>query len=506
MNVLIRVDASIQMGTGHVMRCLALAQAIKSQGDRAHFAIASCPPMVFDRLTNEGFTIHFLDSVEPGGVRDVQGTIHLFQQLECQWICVDGYQFGAEYQQQLRTAGCRSLFLDDYGHASSYSADFVLNQNSSAHDGCYQSRHAETNLLLGTRYTLLRQEFLNWHRWQRYIPERIGSLLITLGGSDPENITTWILDALQAVDISDLTIVVIIGAANPHQDLLKVCAARSVHSVQIVSNVTSMPHYIVAADLAISAGGSTAWELALLGLPSLMVTLADNQVAIAESLQGQGISISLGTPSQLEVKQFASVIQQLDRSVEKRQQMSDRGRALMDADGCDRVLMAMAGDTLRLRSAKWQDCEQLWQWANEAETRQYSFQPAAISWESHVDWFQARLRDANCYFWIALDKQDQPIGQVRFDALSIDETQISLSIDRTHRHQGFGKTILNVAIHKIFRETAFRSISAWIKPDNRASISVFESVQFIKIESEYRGGEIALHYQLRKLVREELSE
>ena len=488
------------------MRCLALAQAIKAQGDRAHFAIEFCPPMVLDRLINEGFIIHFLDSVEPGSLRDVQETIQLFQQLECQWICVDGYQFGAEYQQQLKNRGCRSLFLDDYGHASFYSADFVLNQNSSAYDRCYPSRHAETTLLLGTRYTLLRQEFLNWHRWQRHIPETVGNLLITLGGSDPENITTWILDALQEADIPGMTIVVVIGAANPHQDLLEACAARSIHSVQLVSNVTNMPHYIAAADLAISAGGSTTWELALLGLPSLIVTLADNQGAIAESLQDQGVSISLGKPQQLEAKRLASVVKQLDLSVEKRQQMSDKGRALMDADGCDRVLMAMAGNNLRLRPIKWQDCEQIWQWANEAETRHYSFQSNAISWESHVDWFQARLQDENCYFWIALDKQDQPIGQVRFEALSIDETQISLSIDRVYRRKGFGKTILNAAIHKIFHETEFRSISAWIKPDNSASISVFESVQFIKIESEYRGGKIALHYQLRKPVREELSE
>ena len=504
MNVLIRADASIQMGTGHVMRCLALAQAIKAQGDCAHFAIESCPPALLNRLENEGFTIHFLDSIETGSPSDIQETVNLFQTLECQWICVDGYQFGAEYQQKLRDLGCRSLVLDDYGHASFYSADFVLNQNSSAHDGYYQSRHPETALLLGTRYTLLRQEFLMWHRWQRHIPKIVGNLLITLGGSDPENMTTWILDALQGVDISGLTIVVIVGAANPHQNSLKACVARSIHSVQLVSNVTDMSHYIAAADLAISAGGSTTWELALLGLPNLMVTLADNQVAIAQSLHDQGVSISLGASQKLGATRLVSVVQQIGMSIEKRQQMSDRGRALMDADGCDRVLMAMAGNTMRLRPARWQDCEQIWQWANEAETRQCSFQSAAISWENHVNWFQARLQDISCYFWIVLNRQDQPIAQVRFDALSIDVAQISISLDRSYRNQGFGKTILNTAIRKIFRETKFISISAWIKPENRASISIFESVQFIKIEAEYKRSEMALHYQLRKPVKKEI--
>ena len=503
MKLLIRADASIQMGTGHLMRCLALAQAVKIQGGSAYFAIVSCPPVLLERLENEGFKIHFLDSIKPGSSEDAQETADLFQNLCCQWICVDGYQFNADYQRNLKELGCRSLFLDDYGHASFYCADLILNQNISAHDRYYQHRHPKTDLLLGTRYTLLRQEFLVFRKGQRRIPNVVRNILVTLGGSDPENVTTWILDSLQSIEIPGLTITIIVGAANPHRDAIEASVMRSIYPVQLVWNAIKMSDYIADADLAISAGGSTVWELLRLGLPSMIVTLADNQVAIAQSLHEKEVSVSLGPYHTLEATQLVSAVQKMGTNLAQRQKMSAKGQGLIDGDGCDRVLMAMEGSRIRLRCAKWQDCEQIWQWANETTTRQCSFQSAAISWENHVDWFQARLQDRNCYFWIALDRQDQLIGQVRFDSLSIDVTQISISIDRAYRHQGFGKTILNAAIRKVFCETAFIEISAWIKPENRASISVFESVRFVKIEAEYKGSEMALHYQLRKPVKEE---
>ena len=501
---MIRADASTQMGTGHVMRCLALAQAMKVQGGSAYFAIVSCPPVLSERLENEGFMVHCLASVEAGSSKDAQETADLFYRLQCQWVCVDGYQFGANYQEILKKLGCRSLFLDDYGHASFYSANLVLNQNSSAHDRYYQHRHCETKLLLGLRYTLLRQEFLNSRKTQRCIPEVVRNILITLGGSDPKNVTTWILDSLQKIQILGLTITVIVGAANPHRKSLEACVTRSIYPIQLVWNAINMSDHIADADLAISAGGSTVWELLMLGLPSIIVTLADNQVAIAQSLHEQEVSVSLGSYHQLESTQLVSAVQKMGTSLEQRQKMSARGQGLIDGDGCDRALMAMEGNRIRLRRAKWQDCDQIWQWANEVETRQSSFQSDAISWGHHVNWFQAKLQDVNCHIWIAFDRHDQPIGQVRFDPLSTDVTQISLSIDRSYRHQGLGQTILKAAIRNIFCKTAFCSISAWIKSDNIASISVFESVQFVKIKTEYRGSEIAFHYQLRKPVKEEV--
>ncbi len=505
MKLLIRADATTQMGTGHLMRCLALAQAAKRQGRMVHFAIFACPVPLQRRLMDEGFKLHCLLGCDLGSLLDAQKTVRFAEQLQCDWICVDGYQFGSEYQQYLKTSGCRSLFLDDYGHASFYYTDLILNQNLSAQTNFYQNRNTNTSLLLGIRYTLLREEFWRWRGWQRQIPTVANHLLITLGGSDPNNVTSWILDALQNIPNQTFKITVIIGNSNPHRSVLIEQVKHSIHEIDLVFDATDMSSYLVNADLAISAGGGTTWELAFLGLPSLIVPLADNQSAIAQALHDQGIAISVGVASELNVHQFINRLQQLSNDPEQRQIMSQKGQALIDGEGVDRVVMAMQGDRLRLRPAKWQDCEQIWQWANEPTTRQASFQSNLIPWEDHVQWFQQKLADEHCEFWLAIDTQDCPIGQVRFDPISTEVMQISLSIDSDYRNQGLGVEILKMAVHQIFWNPKILAISAWIKPKNLASIRTFEMVQFSKIGTEYNNGHPALHYQFKKSVEAPLS-
>ena len=109
---------------------------------------------------------------------------------------VDGYQFNADYQRALKAAGFRVLFLDDYGHATHYSADLVLNQNAYANEKMYAARESYTRLLLGTDYCLLRREFSSWRGWKREIAPIGTKILVTMGGSDPENFTTDVVEAL----------------------------------------------------------------------------------------------------------------------------------------------------------------------------------------------------------------------------------------------------------------------------------------------------------------------
>src|SRR6266567_710574 len=129
--ILIRVDASVKIGTGHVMRCLALAQAWQDAGGQAVFAMAASTAAIRVRLTGESCDIVRIDS-SPAADEDVRQTIALAQEIESDWIVVDGYQFGAEYQSVLKLAGGKVLFLDDYGHTRQYAADVVLNQSVSA--------------------------------------------------------------------------------------------------------------------------------------------------------------------------------------------------------------------------------------------------------------------------------------------------------------------------------------------------------------------------------------
>jgi UDP-2,4-diacetamido-2,4,6-trideoxy-beta-L-altropyranose hydrolase len=276
MNFLIRADASTQMGTGHVMRCLALAQAHLAVGCPVTFLLGKGSPNLAQRLQNEG--IQVIEMLEPwGSETDAQQTIQLAEAVVADWVAVDGYHFGADYQKWLKDAGLRVLVLDDYGHASHYWADVVLNQNITAEEGLYPSREPYTKLLLGTRYVLLRQEFWQWRNWQRQIPLEASKVLVTLGGSDPDNVTLTVIQALQKVEVAGLEAVVVVGGSNPHYGELAQVVKGWEGSITLKQNVTNMPELMAWADLAITAGGSTCWEIAFMGIPSLMIAIAANQ-------------------------------------------------------------------------------------------------------------------------------------------------------------------------------------------------------------------------------------
>src|SRR5579885_1698770 len=177
--LLIRADASPHMGTGHIMRCVALAQAWQDAGGCAVFAAKSFTPAIKKRLSSESFDLIPV-AVDAGTSTDAQETIRIAQSRQVEWIVVDGYQFSSEYQQVLKAAGFKVLFLDDYGHAEHYSADLVLNQNLSASEKLYSDRDPQTQLLLGPKYALLRREFSSWVDWEKIVEPESRQLLVLM--------------------------------------------------------------------------------------------------------------------------------------------------------------------------------------------------------------------------------------------------------------------------------------------------------------------------------------
>ena len=339
--LIVRVDASLAVATGHVMRCLALAQAWQDTGGHAIFAMAESTPAIEGRLGWEGIDVIRL-AVLAGRAADAASVADLALRCDAAWVVVDGYHFGSDYQHWLKNAGLKLLFIDDNGEAGHYSADLVLNQNTHATESLYRNRECYTQLLLGLSYAMLRREFLAWRRWRRAIGALGGKVLVTLGGSDLDNVTLRIIAGLEHVTVDGLEATAVVGAMNPHLADLERAAAASKYQIRLVTDATNMAELMAWADVAISGAGATCWEMCLLGLPAMLVDLAPNQLRIAQQLDRSGVSIHIGTACEVSPQMIAGELEQLLKSAETRKQMSESGRALVDGGGASRVVDVLA--------------------------------------------------------------------------------------------------------------------------------------------------------------------
>jgi UDP-2,4-diacetamido-2,4,6-trideoxy-beta-L-altropyranose hydrolase len=335
--LLVRCDASVATGTGHVMRCLALAQAWQDAGGGAVFAMAQATPAVEERLKRESMKVARLKA-EAGSTDDAQQTLALARQNQASWVVVDGYLFCADYQAALKSAGLKVLFIDDNGHAAHYSADLVLNQNVHASELLYPSREPATKFLLGPQFAMLRREFAAWRGWKREIPVIARKVLVTMGGSDPDNFTKKAVDGLRAASAENLRIRILAGGSNPHSAALEELQTEAGTPIQLVKDATDMPEQMRWADLAVAAAGSTCLEMCFMGLPALLIDLAENQTPIAKEFARRGTAYYLGNSKTVTPDQIGTETRRLLGSAAERSAMSQRGRKIVDGEGAGRVV------------------------------------------------------------------------------------------------------------------------------------------------------------------------
>lgn len=492
--LLFRVDASRAIGTGHAMRCLALAQAAHDAGYGTAFLSAELPDAIRKRITNEGALVRMLPG-KPYGSEDAQETAAIASELDTKLVVVDGYNFDAAYQSMLKEADCTVLFLDDYGHASSYDAQLVLNQNIYADETHYAKRAKDTRLLLGPRYCLLRREFGERRAAEKSAGTAV-RLLLTLGGADPDNATGTVLMALHAVEVP-LEVTVVIGGGNPHRQELEALMKKLPFPVNVVVDALDMPRLMAEADIAVCAGGSTCYELAFMLVPMMTIVLADNQKAVAAALEKQGCSVNLGPLKTLDGAKVARAVSDLAGDAQKRRMMSRACASIVDGEGTGRVLMQLTGQRIRLRPAKEEDSKMIFDWANDEETRKASFSSDAIAWPTHEEWFSAAIRNPLHRFWIAVDTEDTPVGSIRF-ALEGSEATLSIGTAPAQRGKGLGAEIVKTGCRKFFATTDIRIIHAYVKPENEASKKLFVKTGFKEEASLTIKERPALHFTFRK--------
>jgi spore coat polysaccharide biosynthesis predicted glycosyltransferase SpsG len=254
---------------------------------------------------------------------------------------VDGYRFGPDYLSRLAAAGSKVLLLDDYAPWAAYPVQLVLNQNVLAARSLYPSGSGAggPRYLLGPEYALLRGEIAAGRESPPMTHDRARRILVTLGGADPPNTSRRILDALRQLPQTDLEIRVILGPSNPHRASL--AEAEGDRRVAIIPAVREMVPHLTWADVAITAAGSTVYELACLGIPTLVVAIADYQRNLAAALERAGLARSLGWHADLQPAALALTVAGLLESPTLRGDLSRRGREIVDGRGVGRVLAAM---------------------------------------------------------------------------------------------------------------------------------------------------------------------
>jgi len=338
--LLLRTDARFDIGTGHLMRLLALADAWRSHTRGGKIILLGDVAVAGLRQRLEHFAIEFQSLAHPYPETDDLATLaSLTKELRPAWIVLDGYHFDADYQFAARALGFPLLVIDDFAHHRSYSADLLLNANPDATQLSY-NLEPNTRLLFGSRFCLLRPE-LRTARDANSLPvAQYGrKLLITMGGADSHGLSFLALQAFAELG-TEWEAKIVLGSANQRGEELR-NAAAGYPNVEILADVQNMGALMLWADLALAAAGTTTWELAYLGVPALLIVTADNQIRVAAAAQSLGCAINLGWWENLTITDLISALRALAANFRHRRNMTNVGRRTIDGKGAVRVVRAM---------------------------------------------------------------------------------------------------------------------------------------------------------------------
>lgn len=507
--ILIRCDASLLIGSGHVIRCRTLARELKRQGNKIIFLCRRQPGDLINLLKNE-FQVITLPKQTLTTTKGIEGR-HLYEAwlgcsqekdaTECleactqaslsvvNWLVVDHYGLD-EYWEGLLLEGLTSggsppklCAIDDLANRQ-HRADILLDQNffgEQTHKRYKNLLPDNCRQLLGPYYALLGTEYGQLHP---LVPRRneLKRVLVFFGGIDPSNMTGRALEALLDPALADLEVDVVLGHQSNHRRAVeKMVEMRP--KTNLHDPLPSLAGLIARADLAIGAGGATTWERACLGLPSLIVAIAENQLTFGEALHDAGHVNLLGNGSSVTKEQIRSAV----LSEISKNRAGVVTTELTDGKGTQRLAMAMIGikGEISVRTAISRDEGLLLHWSNDPHVRNNSYSPALIEVNEHHLWFQKGLKNPNRIHLICMEENGCPIGQIRFDrqapsaGTGLGKAAVDLSMDRCARGHGLAHKLIQLGVQEMSRQWGpANEAIAEVFTSNRASNASFARAGF----------------------------
>ncbi|HHW36021.1 MAG TPA: UDP-2,4-diacetamido-2,4,6-trideoxy-beta-L-altropyranose hydrolase [Bacillales bacterium] len=335
MNILIRADASIEIGSGHVMRCLTLADMLKEEGATIYFNCREMEGHLCDLIEAKGYQcLRNLNIKQMFDQKtDAIETLRLINStgLRFNLIIIDHYQIDEQWEQVVRKAVPKIMVIDDLANRR-HDCDLILDQNyfnkfETRYDGLISENCRK---LLGLKYLLLRPEFYEDNLTEENKNETIIDVLIFYGGSDPTNETLKVLDALDLIDITGFAIHVVVGSSNSNRELIESrCKERHYH---FYVQINYLAELMRKADLALGAGGVTMWERCYLGLPSVVTVVANNQRESTEAAAEAGAVWNLGWHECVEIENLVDIINRAKEDPVSLKEMSKKAKQLMQSD------------------------------------------------------------------------------------------------------------------------------------------------------------------------------
>lgn len=499
--VAIRADASRAIGAGHVMRCMALAQALRQRGERVAFVCRERPGHLLEVIRGRGFEGFALpatgdDVPETLGVpveRDVTETLAALGGPVRRMV-VDHYGAGEAWERAARAAGvARIVVVDDLPrrHDCDALVDVNLSADESEHDRLVP---ATADLLLGPSFAMLAPEFAACRERATLRGGRPRRILVSFGGGDVAEPTAKVLAAAGAVDLESAELDVIVPEESPGREAIAE-QVRTLPRARLFGRVSDMAERMVEADFMLGAAGGQALERCCLGLPAAVMTIAANQEAPARALERAGVCLVVGRQEDTGVMNWAIVLGQVCTGELDLRRMSRLGMELVDGEGADRVADAvLAGAQIgvnrdRVRPMDERDVENVWRWRNREEVRRVMFSTGEIAREDHLRWFDAHAHTAGMRA-LVYESAGTALGFVKFEDFdpATGSCAWGFYVGPPDAPRGTGSRMGWLALTYAFDDLGVASVKGVVTATNERSLRYHDRLGFTRAGDSTREG------------------
>ena len=338
MSIVFRTDASIDIGTGHVMRCLTLSGELGGRGATASFICRKEHGNLIEYIEKKGYRVYPLPAnIDILTDRDLTQKILQEQQKPTDWLIIDHYGIDASWESSLRKFVKKIMVIDDLADRR-HDCDILLDQNYGRKGSRYNGLIPEHCIqLLGPEYALLRPQFREARENLRERGGGVKKILVFMGGADPADETGKVLRALNLLNRDDVAVDVVIGSSNPFKNELETLT-KQMPNTACYFNVSNMAELMASADIGIGASGTSSWERCCIGLPSIVMILADNQKHIAEELDKEGALINLGWHENVTERDIKDAVEKLLKDSASRKMMGLKGKKMVDGMGVKKIV------------------------------------------------------------------------------------------------------------------------------------------------------------------------